>query len=251
MDHACPNCQSELQGNYCHNCGQKQHGRITLRFIFNELFKHVFDLESPFINTVKGLTIRPGTTCLEYVNGKRKSFTSPIQFLIITLTVHFIIYYLLDLSYVEMSGINEQGIDGTSSATLKSVNGNIGDFISENMKALMLLYIPTYAFFTSIFFQRKTYNFSENLILATYLQAYSYLYQIAFLFLLYIDPNMLLLMLLVDFAYYTWAVLRFFKSNIFVGALKCLIITTLSYIMAFGVGGSLTFFIYSYLHHIF
>jgi len=251
MESTCQNCQSELQGNYCHNCGQKQQGRITLGFIFNELFKHVFDLESPFINTVKGLTIRPGTTCLEYVNGIRKSITSPIQYLIITITVHFIIYYTLDLNYLEMSGMNPQEINGISSATVKSDFDNIGEFIANNIKVLMLMYIPIYAFFTSIFFKRKTYNYAENLILVTYLQAHSYIYQIFFLFLVSIDESMFLLVLLVDFSYYTWGVLRFFKSNLFVGIFKCLIITIISYIITFGGGGAVAYTVYSYLLHFF
>ena len=250
MDRTCPNCQTELQGKYCHQCGQKQHGRITLGFIFNEFFKHVFDLESPFINTVKGLTIRPGTTCLEYVNGIRKSITSPIQYLIITITVHFIIYYTLDLNYLEMSGMNPQEINGISSATVKSDFDNIGEFIANNIKVLMLMYIPIYAFFTSIFFKRKAYNYAENLILATYLQAHSYVYQIPLLMLLLIDNSLMLVLVVVDFLYFTWGVIQFFRSNLFVGIIKCIIITIVSYFFTYVIFGIIASLLYSYLHHI-
>lgn len=81
---ACFNCGAELEGTFCSRCGQSnRRARLTVRGWFEDLVTHLTDLDSSRIwQTVIGLTLRPGRVPLDYVEGRRIRYVSPIRYAI-------------------------------------------------------------------------------------------------------------------------------------------------------------------------
>jgi hypothetical protein len=74
----CPNCQSPAAGNYCPVCGQKQAGRLALRYLGSEFLARFFSAERGVWKTFVALTLRPGRMARDYLDGRRQRYVSPL-----------------------------------------------------------------------------------------------------------------------------------------------------------------------------
>ena len=84
----CKNCNTEFQGNYCCNCGQKKIvNRLNIKEIWNDLISSVINYETGFVKTLLFLTVKPRKIIKDYFEGKRKSYFNPIKLLFIILTI--------------------------------------------------------------------------------------------------------------------------------------------------------------------
>jgi len=74
----CLNCGAELNGPFCHRCGQHAHVHKTLTAFFHDLAHGVFHVEGKLWNTIPMLAWRPGELTRRYIDGQRARFVSPI-----------------------------------------------------------------------------------------------------------------------------------------------------------------------------
>ena len=90
----CLNCGAEVQGPYCHNCGQEN---IVPHETFWNMVKHFFyditHFDSKFFDTLKDLLFRPGYLPKEFVSGRRASYLNPIKMYVFTSAVFFLIFF--------------------------------------------------------------------------------------------------------------------------------------------------------------
>ena len=92
----CLNCDSELKGMYCHNCGQMATSKTptVMEFIL-EYLNNAFIWDTKFFQTLWNLIRRPGYLTREYLSGKFVSQEHPLKlnmfllFVFITLFVFF------------------------------------------------------------------------------------------------------------------------------------------------------------------
>ena len=93
----CKNCNSELNGNYCSNCGNPAIlKRIDLHYIKNET-SALFYLEKGFFYTIKELIIRPGQNIRKFIAEDRNRLVKPITFLIVTSLIYTLIVNFFDI----------------------------------------------------------------------------------------------------------------------------------------------------------
>ena len=92
----CLNCGAELQGMYCHVCGQQATSKTpTISAFVLEYFNNAFIWDSQFLKTIWALLRRPGHLTNEYLAGKFTSQEHPLKlnmfllFVFITLFVFF------------------------------------------------------------------------------------------------------------------------------------------------------------------
>lgn len=91
----CLNCQTELQGGYCHVCGQKAtHENLTIKEFILEYLNIAFIWDAHFLKTIWKLLRKPGFLTNEYVSGKFISYTHPLKLNMFLLFV-FITFFLL------------------------------------------------------------------------------------------------------------------------------------------------------------
>lgn len=93
----CLNCGAELQGRYCHICGQQN---LETKETFWGLVTHfVYDIthfDGKFFSTLKFLLFRPGFLSLEFQRGRRASYLDPIKMYVFTSAVFFFIFFSLN-----------------------------------------------------------------------------------------------------------------------------------------------------------
>lgn len=92
----CLNCSTQLQGDYCHVCGQKAflHKENFFHFLF-EFIADYFHFDGKFFKTTKALFSKPGVLSKDYINGKRKTYLNPIQMYLFVSALFFIFFNTL------------------------------------------------------------------------------------------------------------------------------------------------------------
>lgn len=88
----CLNCDAEVNGKFCSNCGQENldlHDSFW-HFLGHSL-GHYFHFDSKFFNTVKPLFTKPGQLSIDYIEGKRTRYIPPVSLFIFISIVFFLI----------------------------------------------------------------------------------------------------------------------------------------------------------------
>lgn len=94
LDECCLNCNHRLALNakFCDQCGQRNRSsQITLWSLIGDFAIQQFSLESRLVRTVWELIFHPGRLTLDYWNGKRSRYVSPIQIYLIASVLFFVL----------------------------------------------------------------------------------------------------------------------------------------------------------------
>jgi hypothetical protein len=90
----CANCGSELQGKFCHACGQEN---LELKENFGHMMNHAisdyFHFDHQFFHTLKPLLFQPGKLTNEYMAGRRVQYLHPIKMYIFISLVYFLLLF--------------------------------------------------------------------------------------------------------------------------------------------------------------
>ena len=91
----CKNCNSELVGLYCSECGQKNTELLSVKAIVKELTDNMFSFDSRFFITLKYLIIKPGFLTKEYWAGRRTTYLPPLRMYLVLSVFYFFpaLYY--------------------------------------------------------------------------------------------------------------------------------------------------------------
>lgn len=176
----CLNCGAELLGFYCHECGQKSEvARVTWRSLFDEFTSKWIGWDNKFFRTVKGLTIAPGHTIREYLDGNRVSFIGPVGYLFLMSVILLLIYdvFHIDLAelYDESQRLLDQGTTIKREQETQAFQKVINRFMAEYYKMVLVAGIPFMALSSVIFFRKveRKFNFLENVVFYFYTIAHS------------------------------------------------------------------------------
>ncbi|MCF6193113.1 MAG: DUF3667 domain-containing protein [Kangiellaceae bacterium] len=81
----CNNCNVQLEGKFCHSCGQSSKSMIKF---FGEVIRELLDdtlgYDSRFKHSITPLFLFPGRLTLDYVKGKRFHYVLPFKLYLIT-----------------------------------------------------------------------------------------------------------------------------------------------------------------------
>ena len=76
----CANCGAELDGAFCHACGQKATGPdVSLHDFFHDALHEFAHVDGKIIQTVRLLITKPGMLTKEFLSGRRARFISPLR----------------------------------------------------------------------------------------------------------------------------------------------------------------------------
>lgn len=88
----CLNCGTELQGHFCHVCGQPNlHVKEPFWHFISHSISHYFHFDEKFFSTLKPLLTKPGFLTQQYLEGKRTRFLHPVSMYIFVSIVYFLI----------------------------------------------------------------------------------------------------------------------------------------------------------------
>lgn len=106
-NHTCLNCGNNGSGTYCDNCGQKfSNLNRPVKDLLNELYD-TFNLDKRLLKTFIPFIIRPGHLALEYLAGRRKSYTSPLRLYLI---MSLIFFFLAQATSRKMIDNSDEGV---------------------------------------------------------------------------------------------------------------------------------------------
>ncbi|HYG07758.1 MAG TPA: DUF3667 domain-containing protein [Stenotrophomonas sp.] len=88
---ACENCQTALQGLYCHACGQSAHNPVrSFAHAVEEVFESFWHLDGRIFRTLRDLLV-PGRLANAYLEGKRVRYIPPLRlFVVLSLITFFV-----------------------------------------------------------------------------------------------------------------------------------------------------------------
>lgn len=209
----CKNCNTELTGKYCSNCGQPaQTKRVDGHYILHEI-EHVLHFERGILFTIKELLLRPGLNIQEFITGNRSRLVKPIIFIIISSLIYTLIIHFF---HIENQYINLSGADNSATGAIFTWSQNhygyaniiIGVFIASWLK---------------LFFRAYDYNFFEILILLCFVIGMEMLILSVFALLEgLMHAELMKISGIIGTFYCTWAIGQFFNRTKLSSYLKAL-----------------------------
>jgi len=172
----CFNCKSSVKGDFCHQCGQRvrDNSDRSLGRLFGNFFSNVFFIDNRFFISTWYLFLFPARMTIEFLDGKRKKFISPVTLFLFFNLIYFIVNPLSDYSislydqiccqpysgewikgYVKLK-LETEGLDLESyGITYQNMSDNVS-------KSIMIINIPIIAFFVYLMaFKRRPFYFDS------------------------------------------------------------------------------------------
>jgi hypothetical protein len=190
----CKNCQSDFEGKYCNNCGQKfytAHDK-SLKHFLEEVFHFLTHFEGSFFTSLSTIYTKPGKLSEDYCGGIRKKYYKPIS-LYLLLIVLYLIFPLAHGLNVVMEQHRMSPLYGAYAAKLieqkeeklklsdEKFTQHFEEKSAKVSKILLLLFIPYAALLIYLlYFYAKPYIFDVT-ILATEINVF----YLSFVFILF------------------------------------------------------------------
>lgn len=180
----CLNCNTLLQGNFCHQCGQKviDQKERTLRYFILQFFGSAFFLENSFVKNLWQLIRSPGLMALDYAEGRRKRWMVPFSLFLLINLIYFIVNPLTDFNlplydhlrwhdttYGPMAARMVENRIQQREIAFEEYERIFNAKTINLSKSLMVLNVPVMALLLSLIFFRKRKFFADHFIYALYL----------------------------------------------------------------------------------
>ncbi len=209
----CNNCNSELFGSFCSNCGHLQKlKRINGQYILSEIGS-ILNFDKGILFTIRELLLRPGLNIQKFILDDRNRLVKPIVFIIVC----SLIYTLFQQSFHFEDGYIDYSSGKDSAAT------SIFEWISKNYGYANILMAVFIAFWIKVFFRKYGYNFFEILTLLCFVMGIGML---IFSFFGIIDSIINFKIIdkgfLIGIVYISWAIGQFFDKKKYINYLKAI-----------------------------
>jgi Protein of unknown function (DUF3667) len=127
----CLNCQSNVSGRFCGQCGQKAQVHRTLHAFGHDIIHGVLHFDGKIWRTLPMLIFNPGRLTRRYVHGERARFVSPMALFLFTVFLSFAVFSRLAPKDM---GINQPVTAAQSAEELASEKAEIQADIAELRK---------------------------------------------------------------------------------------------------------------------
>jgi|GEM_PF-2928910 len=150
MNHTanCPNCNAQLSGLYCANCGQSTETEIALKPVLTSLIKKASELDFRFVRVVKELFVRPGAMIKDYLLGKRVIYANPFKSLFYTATIYFLVVTFLDIRI-----------------TFGSQEEDAGKAVAAFINYLLFPFLALASFPFMLFYRKQQLNWAKSFVI--------------------------------------------------------------------------------------
>jgi len=223
----CLNCGAEVQGKYCHECGQESAvKRLEVKTIFHDVTHSILHWEHSILRTFKELLVNPGKTVKKYISGSRKSFVKPFSYFIFIQTIYVLFFHWLSgkyFAFLRVSFTVSPGVEPTA-VEVQQIVSNYINYLN--------FFIPfVFAFYFRLFYKKKTgVNYAESLASAFYWMGTVMFFSIVLMVLSLIDVRMWNFRAAVSSVYLIYALIQFSGMPLVRGIIKGFITSALSYL---------------------
>jgi hypothetical protein len=170
----CKNCDENINGNFCSNCGQKTNTvRLNWHFVQEELKYTFLHINKGLLFTIKELYQRPGETIRNFIEGKRVKHYKPVLLVFVLAGVYSVLYHYIDftkLAHLGAQGKLKKGV---------SVGPDFMEKITSHYALIELCFIPFLSLWSYLAFKKWGYNYVENIIINCFISGQRIVYSIA------------------------------------------------------------------------
>jgi len=199
----CKNCRAELQGKFCHECGQKNltsedKGLVSF---FSELISSIFVADGKFFLTMKLMITKPGELSLSFIKGIRKRYLSPLQMFFFANLVYFLFPIISSFNtslYTQLNGLPysdwvrpkvEQRLEN-SSMSMEEFTSVYERHSNSNAKLLLILLVFMQGLVLRVLFWKR-----EDLFMVDLFAESAYFYSFYILAFLVVLPGVFLFLI--------------------------------------------------------
>ncbi len=221
----CKNCNTEINQNYCSNCGQAAKlKRIDNHYISHEVL-HLLHFEKGFFYSAKALITHPGDSIKEFITENRLKHMKPVPFLILTSLLFTLISYLFHADQIYNS--KEKLMFGESSV------GTILKWVQTHYGYANIISGFFYAIWVKLFFNKYKFNFFEITTLLCFIMGQSMLLLSVETIFVGVLPNQVYttLLTIISLVYPAWVIGQFFDKTKVMSYVKALIAYLLGYLL--------------------
>lgn len=175
--------------------------------------------------TCRDLTVRPGQTIAAYCDGDRAKYISPITYFFLVYGIVFLLMNVLHLpdmlvaqgeQYGQLYEINRASQDDQSNKTISEINDRLIEFM-KGKEASLIITFPIVILFQWLFYRRFRRSFFHNLYFVLFAFGHITLLTAPLIIPMAHPPAYkwsMLLMLIITFAYWIMAELRFYNLTL-------------------------------------
>jgi len=236
----CKNCQSIINGKFCHTCGEKRVSAddFTIKTILAQAFDSIMNLDSKLFRSLFQLFFKPGQLSKNYIEGLRVPFMKPFQLFVFANLIFFLFLNDTDIFRTPSKWFFVEDFDGIqvmdkvrSIAEEKKISirevARIYDKKSSNLsKLLTIVFIPVISLIGFLFHLRKKVKIAIHTIFSIHYFSFMLLSIVLFNSMLdllnenvegwmYILPVTILITV-----YYIIAIKHFYQNNWLSASLK-------------------------------
>jgi len=144
--------------NVCYR--QIKRERLTLKFLFNDMLKNMFNLERGLLFTILELFKNPEVVINDFVQGERYRYMNPFRFLIVYASLYALVVSVFGFSIEGMIEMQEEN----------PLNLSV---LKEYSNLMILANVPIVAIGSWLAFRPAKLNYAEHLVVSAY--AYSFM----------------------------------------------------------------------------
>jgi len=175
----CLNCDANVNGSFCHLCGQSVRDNIdrSIGQLLGEFFGTIFFFDNRFFLSLRYLLLFPCRMTIEFLDGKRKKFISPVTLFLFFNLIYFFLSPLSDYSlsledqyysqyyssWIQEPMAQKLRTEGLDPDVYAITYQNASDNISQT---IMILNIPMIAFFIFLMAFKRRRFYYDSLIFA-------------------------------------------------------------------------------------
>src|SRR5437867_1364711 len=110
----CATCETDLQGQYCHGCGEKKRheSELSLKHFALHALHELTHLDSKVFATVRNLFTRPGFLTQEYIAGRRSVYMKPLSLFLLACALLFLVDSFFPRSAYDVNWVTHQDKTG-------------------------------------------------------------------------------------------------------------------------------------------
>jgi uncharacterized protein DUF3667 len=179
----CLNCDNPLSyaDKFCPNCGQKAAThRLTLHDLLHDVIHYFTHADKGIFHLLRALSTHPGLVARAYVEGARKKYFNPINFLLI---VAGIVLFMTAVFHINSNETENRRPQNTQASTQTAaptpeqikhyreigVRGQkVNKFFTKYANLVTIGATPLFAFLFFLFYRNNKFNYTEHLIANMY-----------------------------------------------------------------------------------
>ena len=193
----CANCQSRLEGPFCHQCGQQTiTKRWTSKILFGQFIQQFTNIERGFLYTTEQLFRAPGQLIRDYWRGSTVNYYNPFRYVLIWTAANILLNFWLGIDELFQASLEPAAVKDTFGA--QQVEAADQQFDSW-LNILVLLLIPVHSWMSKWLFQKHGQNYAEHLILNAYILGQLALVGCGTILIFYWVPDLISVFLIVNF----------------------------------------------------